>query len=131
MIFVDSVSRDDAVRYWSLLDVSIIHLKKTELFATVIPSKMFECMAIPIAHGVQGESAAILEAEDAGICFEPENPEALREALKQLVEDPSLYERIQTRGPGAAEKYDRNVLARGMLEHIEAARGAASWKPEA
>ena len=36
--FVDSVPKADVPRYWSLLDVSVIHLKKTELFTTVIPS---------------------------------------------------------------------------------------------
>ncbi|MCA9181591.1 MAG: glycosyltransferase family 4 protein, partial [Planctomycetales bacterium] len=60
VLFVDSVSKDEVVRYWSLLDVSIIHLRKTELFTTVIPSKLFECMGmgIPVLHGVEGESAA-------------------------------------------------------------------------
>ena len=52
-------------RYWSLLDVSIIHLRRTELFTTVIPSKLFECMGmgIPVLHGVEGESAEIVRNE--------------------------------------------------------------------
>ena len=39
----------------------MIHLRNTELFTTVIPSKLFECMGmgIPVLHGVAGESAAI------------------------------------------------------------------------
>ena len=47
--------------YWSSLDLSVIHLRNTELFTTVIPSKLFECMGmgIPVLHGVAGESAAI------------------------------------------------------------------------
>ena len=48
VIFVDTVSKDEVVRYWSLLDASIIHLRKTELFTSVIPSKLFECMGMGI-----------------------------------------------------------------------------------
>ncbi len=111
VIFVDSVSKDEVVRYWSLLDVSIIHLKKTDLFTTVIPSKLFECMgmAIPVLHGVEGESARIVESEDVGIVFEPENTEALCAGLRTLNHDAALYQRLQHNGPIAAQKYDRAV----------------------
>ena len=57
LLFIDTVSKDQVVRYWSILDYSIIHLKDKKLFETVIPSKMFESigMGIPILHGVKGE----------------------------------------------------------------------------
>jgi glycosyltransferase involved in cell wall biosynthesis len=117
VIFVDSVSKDEVVRYWSLLDVSIIHLRRTELFTTVIPSKLFECMGmgIPVLHGVKGESAAIVEQEGVGIVFEPENAEALCAELINLAEDRSLYEQCRNQGRAGAKKYDRNVLALRML----------------
>jgi hypothetical protein len=68
VLFLDSVPKDQVVRYWSLLDVSVIHLRKTELFTTVIPSKLFECMGmgIPVLHGVAGESADIVRKEAGG-----------------------------------------------------------------
>lgn len=129
VIFVDSVPKDEVVRYWSLLDVSIIHLKKTELFTTVIPSKLFECMgmAIPVLHGVQGESAGILEREDVGLLFEPENAEALCDGLRRLTEDAGLYRRFVENGPKAAQRYDRATLAGTMLGVIgSVAAGEAS-----
>ncbi|MCW5587181.1 MAG: glycosyltransferase family 4 protein [Chromatiales bacterium] len=58
--FIDSVPKDQVARYWSLLDVSVIHLRKTELFQTVIPSKLFECMGmgLPVlAWGGRGVGA--------------------------------------------------------------------------
>ncbi|MBM3273275.1 glycosyltransferase family 4 protein [Candidatus Kaiserbacteria bacterium] len=117
IIFVDSVSKDQVVRYWSLLDASIIHLKKDELFTTVIPSKLFECMgmAIPVLHGVQGESAAIVEREGVGLLFEPENPEALVHGLRRLANDPELLDRFKANGPLGAQRYDRSALALKML----------------
>ena len=121
VIFIDSVCKDEVVRYWSLLDVFIIHLKKTELFTTVIPSKLFECMAmaIPVLHGVRGESADIVEGEDIGITFEPENSRELCNGLMQLANDKVLFQRLKRNGPKAAKEYDRRKLAAKMMKIIE------------
>ncbi|AGX86608.1 glycosyltransferase [Candidatus Symbiobacter mobilis CR] len=121
VIFVDSVPKDQVVRYWSLLDASIIHLKKDKLFTTVIPSKLFECMgmAIPVLHGVQGESAGIVEREDVGLLFEPENPEALIQNLRRLADESLLLNRFKANGPIAAKHYDRVALATNMLNILE------------
>ncbi len=121
VVFVPSVPKDEVVRYWSLLDTSIIHLKKSDLFKTVIPSKMFECMgmAIPILHGVEGESASIVTRHKIGLTFEPENEFALIERLFQLQDDHELRMRLSRNGPPSARAYDRRELARNMLEILE------------
>ncbi|RJQ28476.1 glycosyltransferase WbuB [Candidatus Parcubacteria bacterium] len=118
LIFVDSVSKDEVSKYWSLLDVSIIHLKKTELFTSVIPSKLFECMAmgIPVLHGVAGESAGIVTREDVGLVFEPENETELCRKLAQLHKDKKRYALLSKNCLAAAERYDRSILANKMLE---------------
>jgi glycosyltransferase involved in cell wall biosynthesis len=121
VIFVDSVSKEQVVRFWSLLDVSIIHLKRDELFRSVIPSKLFECMgmAIPVLHGVQGESAGIVEREGVGLLFEPENPSALIEGLRRLAEDPELVARFKANGLKGAKRYGRSALALRMLDILD------------
>ncbi len=123
VLFIDSVPKDHVARYWSLLDASIIHLKKTELFTTVIPSKLFECMGmgIPVLHGVAGESAEIVEREGAGMVFEPENAGELCEKLEALRGDEKLYEKFRSNGLRSARKYDRAQLAKKMLECLESA----------
>lgn len=121
VVFVDTVTKDEVVRYWSLLDASIIHLKRTDLFRSVIPSKLFECMgmAIPVLHGVEGESAAIVERERVGIAFEPENAEDLCRLLRELEQDSTLLEMLAANGPVAARRYGRKELAMRMLRHLE------------
>lgn len=121
VVFIDSVAKDQVVRYWSLLDVSIIHLKKSDLFATVIPSKLFECMGmgIPVLHGVPGESAEIVRREDCGRVFEPENVDQLCANIMVLRTSASLRARYSNNGLMAAKRYDRNKLARDMLELLE------------
>ncbi len=120
VIFLDSVPKEEVVRYWSLLDVGITHLKKEELFKTVIPSKLFECMAmgIPVLHGVAGESAEIVEKEGVGLLFEPENAAELCLKLQQVSQDKTLHACLRTRCLAAARGYDRAVLARRMLKSL-------------
>lgn len=121
VVFVGSVAKDQVARYWSLLDVSIIHLRRTELFTTVIPSKLFECMGmgIPVLLGVAGESAAIVEREGVGQGFEPENAEALVQALCVLQRDGALRAEYRRRGLEAAQRYDRAALAAQMLAALK------------
>jgi glycosyltransferase involved in cell wall biosynthesis len=116
--FVHSVSRGEVVRYWSLIDIAVIHLKKGPLFTMVIPSNMFECMAmgIPVLHGVAGESADIVEREGIGFIFEPENANALAVRVRELATDPARREELARRGIEAARRYDRTALARQMLD---------------
>lgn len=133
VVFVDTVAKEEVIRYWSLLDVSIIHLKRAELFEAVIPSKLFECMGmgIPVMHGVRGESARIVQAEGIGVLFEPENAGELLAALRQLSDDAELYARCKKNGPSAAHRYDRSTLGASMLRLLEevavntASQGAA------
>lgn len=117
VVFVDSVAKDEVARYWSLLDVSIIHLRRTELFSTVIPSKLFECMGmgLPVLHGVAGESAGIVEREGVGIVFEPENVGQLVDGLLRMASDDGLRARLRARGLDSARRYDRCALADQML----------------
>ncbi|MFK5979018.1 MAG: glycosyltransferase family 4 protein [Rhizobiaceae bacterium] len=121
VIFVDTVTKDEVARYWSLLDASIIHLKNTELFTKVIPSKLFECMAmaVPVLHGVRGESADIVENEGIGVTFEPQNSEALVASLRQMKNDTVLYQSLKANGPKAAKHYNRAALAKDMLNILQ------------
>jgi len=121
VVFIDSVSKADVARYWSLLDVSVIHLKKTDLFTTVIPSKLFESMGmgLPVLHGVEGESADIVREEGAGIPFEPENADELCAALQRLKSNPAELDEFRARCLKGAQNYDRTNLALRMMKILE------------
>lgn len=117
VVFLASVPKDQVSRYWSLLDVSIIHLRKADLFTSVIPSKLFECMGmgIPVLHGVAGESAAIVQTEQVGEVFEPENAQQLVDTLLKLRADETRIKSYRANGLSAAKRYDRKQLAANML----------------
>ncbi len=121
VLFLDSVPKAEVARYWSLLDVSVIHLRKTELFTTVIPSKLFECMGmgIPVLHGVAGESAEIVLREKVGLVFQPESAQQLVDGLLYLRNNPANYQEFRQNGLLAAKRYDRKTLAMQMLRLME------------
>ncbi len=118
VLFLDAVPKDQVKRYWSVLDVAVIHLRKTELFTTVIPSKLFECMGmgLPVLHGVAGESADIVVREKVGEVFESENEQQLVEGLLCMRDQPEAYAGYQQHGLEAAIRYDRRHLALKMLQ---------------
>jgi len=123
VLFLDSVPKEEVARYWSILDVSIIHLRRTELFTTVIPSKLFECMGmgVPVLHGVLGESADIVHNEGVGVVFEPENSAALAAKLVHLEADRTQLAKYRAQCTVSAQRYDRSVLAHSMLRSLESA----------
>ena len=121
VVFVDSVAKNEIVSYWSCLDCCVVHLKASTLFETVIPSKIFEAMAmgVPILHGVMGESAQIVTDEEVGVIFEPENAEDLAEKILSFVSNPSKRSLYGANGVRAGKKYDRTLLAEEMCSILE------------
>lgn len=107
---------------WSITDVSLVLLKRLDLFKTVIPSKIFESMAmsVPIVLGVEGEVKGIIEQAQTGLCIEPESAEQLVAALVRLKQDSISYAALSDRGrPYVSKEFDRKVLADQYLKIIE------------
>jgi colanic acid biosynthesis glycosyl transferase WcaI len=84
--FLDQQPREKIPAFISASDACLVLLKKTEVFKTVIPTKMLEFMscARPVILGVDGQARQIIEDAGAGIFIEPENAEALVNAISRL-----------------------------------------------
>jgi colanic acid biosynthesis glycosyl transferase WcaI len=119
--FIDRKPRSVIAEMIAEADACIVPLKRTPLFRTVIPSKMFEIMgaARPIILGVEGTARDLLETAQAGIAVEPQNPAALAEAVRTLRGDP---ERAAWYGDNGfrhvREMYDLDALAVRYLDII-------------
>ena len=114
LIMLDQQPRDRLPALWSVLDAGLVLLRRSDLFKTVIPSKIFEAMAMerPIILGVDGESRRIIQDAGAGIPITPESAEELAEAVVTLADDPHRAREMGRRGRRHAEEmYDRRVLA--------------------
>jgi glycosyltransferase involved in cell wall biosynthesis len=107
-------------------DACLVHLTRTELFKTVLPSKIFEASATgkPIILGVEGFAAELVEAAEAGLCIEPENDGELVEALSKLASDRVLASTLGRNGfERIAERFDIERLAGEYLELLEGLTG--------
>jgi len=98
--FIDQQPRDHIPAYLRSSDVCLVLLKKTELFKTVIPTKMLEFMscARPVILGVEGQARDILDRAQAGIAVEPENAAELVSAISRLANDDSACKRMGQSG---------------------------------
>lgn len=98
--FLDQQPREKIPAFISASDACLVLLKKTDVFKTVIPTKMLEFMscARPVILGVDGQARQIVEDAGAGLVIEPENAAALVQAVNQLSADRELGVRLGQKG---------------------------------
>ena len=116
--FIPSQPRERMAKVWSVCDVALIYLKNIPAFETVIPSKMFEAMAMGVPMlfcAPRGEGTRIVEREQAGLWVPPQDPAALVDALRRLRQDAALREQLGRNGRAAAPRYSRETQARELL----------------
>ena len=118
IIFLPRQPKEAMPAIWSLCDIALVHLKNADAFRDVIPSKMFEAMAmgLPILlASPAGEASTILEADKAGIHVAAEDPDALAAAVSQMKDNTELYKSLATGSLTAASFHSREAQAKAML----------------
>jgi glycosyltransferase involved in cell wall biosynthesis len=122
--FVDQQPREKIPAYICASDVCLVLLKKADLFKTVIPTKMLEFMscARPVILGVDGQARNILEEARGGLVIEPENSEALVNAIRYLATNREIARELGQNGrEHIVRKFSRRQTAEKyihMLEHM-------------
>jgi len=118
--FIGLVTAHEAPDYLALSDAVVVPLKKLAISEAALPSKIFEAAAMerPILLGVGGIAADLIRKYEAGLVFEPEDPQSLAEAITKLRDDPELVARLRAGCRALARDYDRNHLADKMLAEI-------------
>jgi glycosyltransferase involved in cell wall biosynthesis len=119
---LDQQPREKIPAFILASDVCLVLLKKTDIFKTVIPTKMLEFMscARPVILGVDGQARQILEDAGAGLAIEPENSEALVLALNCLAENPDAARKLGQKGRQyILDKFSRARTAEKYIEVLE------------
>ncbi len=121
--FTGQLPKSQMPYVWENSRICLVVLRKSKTFESVIPSKIFECMAMskPMILGVEGEAATIVKQANAGLCIEPENVNQLVSAILYLAEqdnDAKLMGRSGQRY--VRDNFDREKLAMKMLAVLEA-----------
>ena len=107
---------------WSLCDLAIVPLRDTPLFASVIPSKIFESMGmgVPILISLpEGEATRLVRDCGAGICIAPESPAAMADAIAALADDRIRHQALCSAACRAAPLYSRRAQAAKMVQVLE------------
>jgi glycosyltransferase involved in cell wall biosynthesis len=101
----------------SVIDVSLVPLRRLELFKGALPSKMFEAMGagVPVIVSIEGEAKDLVERARGGISVPPEDPRALVDAILFLRDSPDLCQRMGSSGKQfISAHYDRRAIAQNM-----------------
>lgn len=92
--FLGRVSPEVAFQQLNNAGAVFLHLNKTPLFRMTIPSKLASLLACNslILCGAEGETNRLVQMHEAGLVFEPENPQALADVILNA-RDLSIEER--------------------------------------
>ena len=115
---LERVPKDEVPAWIASLDACLVHLRAAEVFGTVLPSKLFEALAMqrPVLMGVRGHAREVLEATGGGLAFEPEDAAGLVEAAEALRGRPDRGAALGERGrAGVLADYDLDTLAQRYL----------------
>ena len=120
---LDQQPRDKIPAFISASDACLVLLKKTDIFKTVIPTKMLEFMscARPVILGVDGQARQIIDEAGAGLVIEPENAVALAQAIKRLEQDPANGRALGQKGRKfILQRFSRASTAEKYIDVLEA-----------
>jgi glycosyltransferase involved in cell wall biosynthesis len=120
---------------WGACDVTLITLAERPLFASVVPSKLFEAMGhgVPVVMSVpEGEATALVRREGCGVVVPVADPHALAEVIRELARSPERVAELRALSLAAAPRHSREQHAAHMLallERIATARAADTSRP--
>ena len=117
--FLDQRPREQIPALISASDACLVLLKKTDVFKTVIPTKMLEFMscARPVILGVDGQARQIVEEARAGMVIEPENATELADAIRSLATDAERGRSLGSNGRTYIQaKFSRRRTAEDYIE---------------
>jgi len=125
--FLDQQPREKIPAFISASDACTVLLRKTEVFKTVIPTKMLEFMSCsrPVILGVDGQARKIVEEANAGIVIEPENSIALAEAIQRLAANRDLCQTLGAQGREyIVRHFSRRQTAESYIHVLDRLRAA-------
>lgn len=120
--FVGRRPKAEMPAWLASVDACLVHLRETLLFETVLPSKMFEALAMarPVILGVRGEAAALLERLGGGVCVGPEDAGAVLDVTVAWASEPTnLRERGRVGRQAAVREFSLTSLATRYVELLD------------
>lgn len=127
--FFDEVPSASVADVMSAADAMLVTLSAAPVFATFVPSKLFDAMAAarPVVLMVDGEARRILETAGAGVFVPPGDAAGLAAAVTMLERDPCARDRMGAAGRAfVTAHYDRREQAARFAQIVAAAAEGSS-----
>jgi glycosyltransferase involved in cell wall biosynthesis len=115
--FIEPIPKSEIGGVLAAADACVAILKPIPLYATVYPNKVFDYMAAgkPVILAIGGVIKDVIEKAGAGIPVQPGSPEAIAQAVRTLVHDPSQGVQMGQQGRQyLKEHFDRPILAKKL-----------------
>ena len=122
VIFIPGQKKEMISSYLSLCDIGLIHLKDHKVFKKVIPSKMFEMMAIGLPLllvSPKGEAAEIIEQNNVGKWIQSGEPNLLVNTVLEMVRDNDKLQEYSNNSLVAIDQFTREKQASQVLDVID------------
>ena len=119
VVFMPPQPKENMPTVWSLCNVALVHLKASPAFSEVIPSKIFEAMAmgVPLLLAApEGEASKIIKETGSGLWVPAEQPEAMADAVRCLACGKENLKAMGNAAFAAAPAFSREKQAHEMIE---------------
>lgn len=120
--FIDPVPKKEVFKYILASEMGTSVLKKVDTFKTIYSNKTFDYMSCkkPILMAIDGVSRELVEAADAGVFVEPENPKDFASKVRFYLGNKELLKKQGENGYLYSKKhFDREVLSKKYLLEID------------
>jgi glycosyltransferase involved in cell wall biosynthesis len=122
LVFLPRQPREAMPALWSVCDVALVQVKQADAFRAVIPSKLYEAMAmgLPICFaGPEGEASHLVRALAVGLAVPAEDAPALASAVRTFLEDTVLRSSARAAAIRARVGFSREAQAERTLAVLQ------------
>ena len=125
VLFIPPVPKNKMKDALAAANVCLAILKPIEMYKTTYPNKVFDYMAAgrPVILAIDGVIRQVIEKANAGIAVPPGDPDAMANAISELLTNPGKCRKIGMNGRKAIEtQYSRTQLANEFTVLLESMR---------
>lgn len=117
--FFGPVSADELIEWTASADIGICTIVgKTKSYLYSMPNKLFEytMAGLPVVASNYPDMGAFVSENQMGITCDPESPTSIANAIKMLLEDPALREKLANGAKIARETFNWGNEQKKLLE---------------
>ncbi len=127
VVFTGQVPRADLPAYYQAADIFCSPATGKESFGMVLLEAMAASRPI-VASAIPGYAGVVRHGED-GLLVEPRDEKALAAALRLMIEDRRLCQRLSTAGRLTVEQYDWSAVASKVVDYYALVAGGRVAAP--